>query len=169
MALDASIGTTTANSYALVAEADAYYVDMFNRPLWASSSNANKEAALVTASRMLDYYTDWVGTPVTDVQAMGWPRDSAYNQVGTLYSNTAIPMPVKFAVYELAYYILENGGLSFAQQVIDEVRVSSINVKFSENGVIAGIPDYIMSLVRFIGTSNVSLNGNAHTVRLVRS
>ena len=168
MAIDSTVGTPTANSYASVAEADAYFVDMFNRPLWASAVQATKEALLVTASRTLDMYIDWMGYPVSDVQSMGWPRNYAYDKVGLAYSNSAIPMPVKFATYELAYYIIQNGEVSFVEQIVDEVKVGGIQIKFSDGSVVAGIPDQVLSLVQHIGQSNISLSGRAHTVRLVR-
>ncbi len=95
-----TIGAATTTSYVTVAEADQYFADRIHSAAWTSSTE--QEAALVHASRQLDWYVDWKGTRVDNVQAMDWPRTEVASQYGTDYGVTDIPNEVKQAVFELA-------------------------------------------------------------------
>lgn len=162
-------GSANANSYADVTGADAYFAESFGRPLWSSAEQADKEIALISASRTLDQFMSWVGEKVEDAQAMEWPRYGGYDRSGKLYSHTAVPMPVVFATYELAYHILSSGGMSFNSQQIDSVRVGPISVDFTTASTDAGIPDFVEALVSHIGTPTLFDRGQARTVKLIRT
>lgn len=75
MALVVEDGTGLANaeSYVSVADADAYHVD-FGNTAWASSTEPAKEAALRRATQYLDSRYRYRGEPLTDTQALAWPR-----------------------------------------------------------------------------------------------
>jgi hypothetical protein len=166
MAFDASVGGTASNSYVTVAEATAYFEASFGRSAWASS--ADQEALLISATRYLDLYLDWDGMRVSQDQALEWPRTGAYDKTGCEYSSTIIPMPVKFATYELAYHMLVNGDLSFEDQSIDRVKVGSIDVQFTERSVDSGIPKSIEAIVRHIGSTNLASASSVRCVPLER-
>ncbi len=155
----ATPGATDANSYTTVAEADAYFGDSFGRGLWTTASASDKEALVITASRTLDQYILWIGQKATVDQAMEWPRK------GTPYASDVIPSKVKYATFELAYFTLENGGLSFAQQTVDSVKVGPVSVDFSKNSTDAGIPSFIESLIGDLG-SPIIVGGS--TVRMAK-
>lgn len=164
----ADVGAVNANSYVTVAAADTYFSDSFGRSLWASSSQENREAAVITASRSLDMYMTWEGYQATTSQSMEWPRNGASDKTGRSYANDIIPGPVKFATFELAYYIIENGGLSFAQQSIDRVKVGPVDVEFTPQSVDAGIPSFVENLISHIGRSDLVGPQMAKSVPLVR-
>lgn len=155
----ATPGAPDANSYVTVDEANAYFGDAFGRGLWAAATTADREALVITASRYLDQYVNWYGVPTDPDQSMGWPRS------GTSYPNDQIPSKLKYATFELAYYILEGGGLAFAQQTVDSVKVGPISVDFSKNSTDAGIPSFIESLISDLGTP-IIVGGN--TVRMAK-
>lgn len=163
------VGDPTANSYVTVAEADSYFSDSFGRSLWAQTSSGDREAAVITASRYLDQYMTWMGHRSTSEQAMEWPRIDTFDKTGRPYPTNIVPGPVRFATFELAYYIVENGGLSFAPQNIDRVKVGPVDVEFTKNSVDEGIPSFVENLVAHIGWSDVAGPGSARSVRLIRS
>lgn len=167
--VDATVGTDIANSYVLVADADSYFSASFGRGLWTSTSADDKATLVVNASRALDTYITWDGQKTSEAQSMEWPRTGAYDKTGREYASDAIPMPVKFATYELAYHILSNGGLNFAEQTIDSVKVGPINVDFAKLSVDAGIPKFVEALISHIGNSDVPGGKGAYTAKLVRS
>ncbi len=73
-------GLLTANSYAAVADADAYHTDRGN-DAWTAGVTSNKETALVRATMYLDkkYSGRWVGYPaLRRLQGLQWPRVGAY-------------------------------------------------------------------------------------------
>ena len=165
--VDATVGGAAANSYVAVADADAYFLSSFNRALWASSSD--KEALVISASRYLDGYMAWEGEKTSPDQAMEWPRKNTFTKSGIAYADDVIPMPLKFAVYELAYFMLENNGLTFESSTVDQVKVGPISLKFNQSVKDLGLPHYVISLISHIGSSDLSDPGMIHTVRLTRT
>ena len=164
----ADVGAANANSYVAVSEADAYFGDSFGKGLWTPATADQKAALVITASRTLDQYILWIGQKTEDSQSMEWPRSGAYDRLGKLYPSDIIPTTVKYATYELAYYMLENGGLSFAEQNIDSVKVGSIAVEFTERSTDAGIPKFIENMIGGLG-SPIMVGSNAiQNIRLER-
>lgn len=164
----ADVGAANANSYVTVAEADSYFGDSFGKGQWTSATPDQKAALVITASRTLDQYILWVGQKTTDSQSMEWPRFGAYDRFGKLYANDVIPTVVKYATFELAYYMLENGGLSFAEQTIDSVKVGSIEVDFTERSTDSGIPKFIENMIGNLGSPIIVGNNAVQNVRLER-
>lgn len=165
----ADVGAANANSYVTVAEADSYFGDAFGKSLWAPASSDQRSALVITASRTLDQYIEWAGQKATEYQAMEWPRSGVYDRFGKMYDDDVVPTTVKYATFELAYYILENGGLSFSNQTIDTVKVGSIEVDFTPRSVDSGIPKFIENMIGNLG-SPIMVDGNsAYNVKLVRS
>lgn len=167
--VDATVGTSTANSYVTVAEADTYFEASFGRPLWATATPDNKAVLVINASRSLDSFMEWEGSKTNSTQSMEWPRKDTYDKAGLAYPSDAIPMPIKFAVYELCYHILANGGLNFAEQTVDRVKVGPVDVEFSKGSTDSGIPKFVEFLVSHIGTPILVGGMSAYTVKLVRS
>lgn len=165
----ATVGAADANSYVTLAEADAYFADSFGRSAWGIAAQGDREVCIITASRYLDQYMTWMGEKASSIQAMEWPRMGTYDKTGRSYPNDIIPGPVRFATFELAYYILDNGGLSFASQSIDRVKVGSVDVEFSENYVDEGIPSFVEALVQHIGRTDLVDHSAARSVNLVRA
>jgi len=75
----------TYNSYASVAEADYYFEDRMSVSAWTSATTADKEAAIVSATRQIDkeYF---VGRATSSTQALSFPRTGSFqdNRTGHL-------------------------------------------------------------------------------------
>ena len=69
-------GLATAESYATVAQADAYHAAMGNTA-WASLATAAKEVALRLASQYMTVLYQWRGNKFNLDQALAYPRDFA--------------------------------------------------------------------------------------------
>ena len=168
--VNANVGSADANSYVTLAEADAYFTDTFGRPLWADRPESDREALIITASRTLDQYMAWSGLPATDTQSMGWPRRQTYDQFGVLYPDNLVPRTLKYAVYEVAYLLLESGPISFGEQTLDRIKVASIELEFSKDSVDSGLPKFIETLLGNLGTPVLVGGNNAITIaRLIRT
>lgn len=68
-------GKVDANSYASVAEGDAYHDGHLYATAWTGASAGNKAAALVMATRLIDAEYQFGGVKVTGTQALQWPRE----------------------------------------------------------------------------------------------
>jgi hypothetical protein len=68
-------GKADANSYADVADGDAYHEAHLYAAAWAAATQANKEKALVLATRLIDAEYQFNGFKVSSSQALQWPRE----------------------------------------------------------------------------------------------
>ncbi len=103
MALVQETGTgadTSANTFATVAEAIAYWAAR-NDTSWAALSTAAQEAALLRAMDYLETRPRFRGQKVRADQPLTWPRSGAVDDDGN--SLTLVPAKVKTAQIELAY------------------------------------------------------------------
>lgn len=131
MALDATVGGASANSYVTVAEADAYFADRPFSETWSGLSAGEKEASLITATRTIEAkitedwskkelpqdatirvlsdlkgdtecYLVWKGIPATTTQALGFPRSGLTNARGGDLADDVIPNQLKDFQCEVA-------------------------------------------------------------------
>ncbi len=110
MSLDALAGSATDNSYLSVAEADAIALTRPGTLTWTAvaTTDAQKEAALVTASSYLNQLT-WIGSRTSTSQPMAWPRSGAECDE-KVYDNATIPGEVEQATFDIAEALLEDPG-----------------------------------------------------------
>lgn len=95
-------GKPDAESYASVAEADAYHAAR-GATAWAALSGADKAIKLRLATDYMQqrYGGKWKGYRATDVQALDWPRFGVVVDRVTLASDS-VPVQVRRACCELA-------------------------------------------------------------------
>ena len=68
-------GKVDANTYADVANADAYFAGHLYASAWTGATTDSKAAALVMATRLIDAEYQFNGFKAHDVQALQWPRE----------------------------------------------------------------------------------------------
>ena len=105
-------GSATANSYASVADADGYFEAHLYASLWVAAVAADKAAALVWATRLIDTQFQFNGFKANTVQALQWPRaacpdpDQSGGQLtlrgAALVADTVVPVYVQWANCEMA-------------------------------------------------------------------
>lgn len=102
-----------ANSYATAADGDAYHDGHLYATSWTSAATANKEKALVFATRVIDSQYRFHGYRATTTQALQWPRsncpdpDTAPDSTGSaFFSSDQIPTPLINATCEMARALL---------------------------------------------------------------
>jgi hypothetical protein len=105
MALDATIGGSTSNSYCSLTEAESYFADRLNSSEWTSASQGTKEKALITATRRIDE-EQFRGVKTSITQALKWPRVAVYDEDGFPFESDTIPERVKQATFIVALELL---------------------------------------------------------------
>ena len=113
-------GKADANSYAAVADGDAYHEGHLYASAWTAASTGNKEAALVMATRVLDSLFRFNGFKRMATQALQWPRrecrdpDAESGIVpglllirGPYLDETKVPAAVVRATCEMARELLQ--------------------------------------------------------------
>ncbi len=132
MALVTTPGAANADSYATIAEADAYNASRPFATAW-TGTDAVKEAALRQACRLLDSCFRWTGQAVDDVQVLTWPRGGMTTRNGYPISVTVVPQQLKNAQSEWARRLLEDdltSDLDQDKENLSELKVGPIAMKF---------------------------------------
>jgi hypothetical protein len=136
MALVAEDGTgkSDANSYITLTDANTYFTNKGAPAAWTAASDAEKEAALITATQYLDAHYRWItGEIGSSTQSLGWPRDGAYDRFDRSLSSTEVPDRVKDACCEAAARALSTDLLADqAQKVLEQEVVGAVRVRYSE-------------------------------------
>ena len=133
MPLNATPGDPNANSYATVAEYDAYWgARPFNTAALALTV-PQKEAALEQATMVEDAAFIWTGTIATDTQALGWPRLNMLDRFGRPVDQTIIPQALKNSVCQLAGDLAAGNRLADVdaqKQGIKSIKAGSVSLDF---------------------------------------
>ena len=94
-------GKTDANSYADVADGNAYHDGHLYATAWTAATDAQKAVALVMASRLIDAEFQFNGTRTTAGQSLQWPRaacpepDNVHVPISVL-----LPIPYDYVEYD---------------------------------------------------------------------
>ncbi|MDB6056457.1 MAG: hypothetical protein JWO95_301 [Verrucomicrobiales bacterium] len=126
-------GLPNANAYANAADGDAYHDGHLYATSWTNATLANKEKALVFATRVIDSQYRFHGYRATTTQALQWPRsncpdqDSAPNSAGVAYfDSTHIPAVLINATCEMARALLSTDRTAAAPgEGIDATQTSA--------------------------------------------
>lgn len=114
MALVVEDGTSVpgAESYATVAEADAYWLRYGNPAAWSGASAPDRETAMRLATQWLEnkYRSKWRGVRSEELQGLSWPRVFAQDHDGYVIEEGTIPNQLKQAVYEMALRFVTHGN-----------------------------------------------------------
>ena len=110
MALDATVGGASANSYITVADADAFAATDLGRNVkaWNDAHPEEKEAALIRATEEIDFAVGTVGSSYSSTQARLFPRSSDIDLSTNL---PRIPVRLKKATYLQAAFLLRNANI----------------------------------------------------------
>lgn len=149
-------GSPVANSYADVAEANTYHL---TRPaaqvlVWDDADTADKEAALITATELLDASLTWTGSVVSTTQSLMWPRNGMVNPNGAVILNTVIPTQLKRATAEFARQLLEGNRVAdndVARQGITDLKAGPVSLSFNKDVAWDDpVPQVIPDLVKLL-------------------
>lgn len=100
-------GLVDANAYANAADGDAYYDGHLYATAWTAATLANKEKALVMATRLIDGQFQFAGWKAKETQSLQWPRLSVRDPDGESdLAADAVPTLVRDATCEMARELL---------------------------------------------------------------
>ena len=144
-----------ADSYCDIATADAYLLTRLNVTAWDAASDAEKEAALKTATRRLDS-EDWKGikTDVVADNSLRWPRSLVQNSDGQELPSDSVPTNIVNATAELALDLIKaaaDESSTAATAPTSEIAVGPIKLKLDTDKEVEG-------------ASTVELSGDVETL-----
>lgn len=122
-----------ANSFASLADADAYHAARLTEA-WADSlAGDKKEAALIRATDWLNRKVRWEGCKTTRKQRMAWPRTGVATRGGPVPSDE-VPAEVVEACCELAGFFVEQDYLAPLDRGGDIASLSVDVISITYNG-----------------------------------
>jgi hypothetical protein len=154
-------GASDANSYASIAEADAYNSSRPQGASWAALTQVEKESALKYSALLLDASFVWTGIatgatvpplgptdpdPAPDEpnpgQVMCWPRTGMFNRIGMPIDPMVNPDELKYAQAEyarqaaIADLTADNEAVKMG---LSSVSAGSVSVSFQDKGSAASV------------------------------
>lgn len=155
-------GRPNAESYASVAEADAYHAAR-GGVAWAALIMTEKEVKLRLATDYLQqrFGGRWNGYRLTEVQALDWPRYGVVVDRVTLASN-AVPIQVRRACCELALKAITQSLTVDEAAQVKSKQVGPISVTYADGA---------RQNTRFAAVENMlsQLLSSASGIKLVRA
>lgn len=135
------VNGTTHNVYADVSEADSYLSGRLYTDAWDDADEADKQAALITATRTIDRLT-LVGRPADDDQALAFPRTIRATD-GSDVDTDDIPQAVADATVEEALALLDRGNSERRKLQADGVtsfQIGSLSESYANRSIRTGSP-----------------------------
>ena len=165
--LEDGTGLTNANSYASVAEADAYHDSRLHSLAWTAAQTPVKERALAMATTTLDAMTSWHGTRQSAEQALAWPRTGVVYD-GLRINGDVIPAPLKRATAELARLLIaEDLTQDVAQNQVESLNLGdgALEIKLRGDREKKRVPSIVGELL--LGLGNLAGGGRGINQRKV--
>lgn len=169
-AIDSTPTSVTLNSFASVAEADAYFDKRLHDSVWTAATTATKEAALMWSSNQLNTLA-WRGVRTSGTQPMAWPRtgmsyteydnENEANYTVVTIAVDAIPQVLKDATAELALSLMTSDSTipsSAMPAGITDLKVDTIALKFSKTKKYGFMSDNLKNMLAALLTASAAYN-----------
>jgi hypothetical protein len=147
VALDATVGGPLSNAYLTVADASTLLSGHLGAGVWYEplsdsevlTFTAQREAALMSATRLIDGSVRWYGIPTYPDQALAWPQTGQVDRYQRCIPSTTIPRDIQEATALYAVALLENasGGTSSAsstEAAIKSKKVGDVTITYQDSG-----------------------------------
>jgi hypothetical protein len=168
MAIDATIGGTSSDSYISVAGADAYHDDHLYAADWTGADTATKEKALKMATRIVDERVDWNGLKHTDAQSLRWPRSNVVDQDGYTVLTTVIPAGITNAIAEFAKQLIVSDSTAASEaKGIRFLQADKIKLSLDRSDRADVLPEIVLEMLQ--GWGSISTRSGFGSAKLVRA
>jgi hypothetical protein len=142
----------TSNSYASVADGNAYHASHLYASAWHQANDAQKEKALIWATRLIDENVEWTGFQSQDGQALQWPRHGAGDRGGFVIDSNEIPRALKDATAEMARLMLgEDRTAEDDTRGFSMIKAGSVTVNIDKSDRTDIIPKTVARMVSPFG------------------
>ena len=165
---EAGAGLTNANSYASVADGDAYHDGHLYATAWTGATLEKKTAALVMASRLIDAEYQFGGVRALVSQSLQWPREDCPDpDAGAMIAETIVPKAVVEAACELAReLIITDRTAAPAGEGLSYQNVGSNQTGYNKADTRPIIPAVVQALLGKYGALIKSKSGSVKLVRV---
>ena len=119
-------GLATANSYADVADGDAYFEGHLYAAVWTGVDESRKSAALVMATRLIDSQFQFNGSRTGASQALQWPRAECRDpDMGLVTLSVLLPILSNYVPYDTVPKAVVQATCEMARELLILDRTAS--------------------------------------------
>lgn len=161
-------GLANANSYADVADGDAYHAGHLYATAWTATSADQKAVALVMASRLIDAEYQFGGIRAVASQALQWPRRQCriQDQEDEL-PDDAVPKALVDAACELARELLiADRTAAPAGEGLKYYNNAGVQTGYDKTDTRPIIPAVVQALLAKFGSLIKSKSGSVKLIRV---
>jgi len=173
-------GKVDANSYADVAEGDAFHEAHLYATDWTGANTATKTAALVMATRLIDAHYQFRGYKAHDTQALQWPREFARDEDALrnpvfrslvsrdeYFASDVVPKVLRDATIETARELIKGDRTEApdGEGLASLALTGSLSMTFDKRDRRPVVPHVAQAMLSKLGEY---LNRSAGVVRLIR-
>ena len=174
-------GKSDANSYASVADGDAYHEGHLYAADWTGATSTTKAAALVMATRLIDAHYQFRGFKAHDTQALQWPREFARDddalrsrgiaglvQRDEYFASNAVPAILRDATVETARELIKADRTEDpdGEGLATLALTGTLSLTFDKRDRRPVIPHVAQAMLSKLGEY---MNSTSGVVRLVRT
>jgi hypothetical protein len=152
MAIDATVGGVSANSYVTLDEAYDYFAAHPYASAWITAGDTGafaQEALLIQAALWVDQLEpEFEGSRAATTQALAFPRSGVRDAGGTALGDDVVPLFVKRAQYEAVLAIAnENPFADTGLEGFKRVKVGPIEIETRARGA-GSLPSHVRRFLR---------------------
>ena len=171
--INATLKSSTANSYVTLAEANSYFETVPASATWDDKTDDQKNRSLISATRWIDSL-NFYGDRCDNGQALKWPRNNYHVDQVELVCSTN-PADIKYATYELARALANDTdaitGTTGDTGLYEQVKLGEMEVKYNTKsqatGTVNNVFDVYPWLQSYLGAYCLGGSGG-YQVRVVR-
>jgi hypothetical protein len=165
-------GRADANSYATHAEGDAYHEGHVAATDWTAATDAQKEAALVMATRAIDSLFRFDGWKRTAEQALQWPRmrcpDVAHAGGADYLAEDVVPVALRDSACELARQFLAEDRTGDAEGIgLRSLSIEgALRMVFDPLRPKPVVPQFVQAMLARVATYQGRRSGSVPLIRV---
>lgn len=153
---DTTTSGTTSNSYVSVSDANDYFAGHVDGYKWDELDTTAKQKALVTSTRKIDELS-FGGYRTITGQSLKFPRQNLMNDEGLLFASNQIPIPIKNATCEFAFYFITTDDRDFNDwqiETYESFEAGPLSVKFKK--LFKALPTSVQDALKNLGLHNIT-------------
>jgi hypothetical protein len=165
-------GKADANSYADLAEADAYFEARLHSSLWTEGVEDENARALIFATLLIDALFRFEGWKRTAEQARQWPRlrcpDAEHSGGSKFLPDNTVPVCLREATCELARFLLAEDRTGDAEGIgLRSLSIEgALKMVFDPARPKPVVPEFVQAMLARVGTYRGRRCGSVPLIRV---
>jgi len=152
LVIDATVGGTSANSYATIAEIDEFVLSNPHDTTWDDVSDANKIGYAIFATRVINERIAWYGWVAVQTQALDFPRGGIYDKNSYSISSSIVPTDIKNGQAEMARLLVDRDRTADPDtKGYREIYLGPIRLNIDKRDAPRALPASVYNILQWYG------------------